>query len=119
MQIVIVSRSAIDLALCANSEILASMPQILGSQAAPIVRALEEYRLGLRGMAPPGDLETAQWDQALIEEAIEANAAIAASCALACEIEQVAPMLTELVAKAFADFEMGLKTMGSPPKRAA
>jgi hypothetical protein len=87
------------------------MPQILGSEAAPIVRALEEFRLGLRGMAPPGELETAQWDRALLEEAIEANRAIADVVAVACEVEQVPAPLAELVAKAFEDFATGLRAL--------
>jgi len=91
----------------------------LGSEAAPIVRALEEFRLGLRGMAPPGVLETAQWDQALISEALEAHAQIAAAVAVACEVSEVPAPLAGLVATALEDFATGLRELGKPPKKAA
>ena len=114
MTILIVSQHSIELARCANLEILAVMPVIFDCfEAAPagenLVRALEIYQQALEELTPP------QIERATLDEMISAHARIRAAFLAAADTALLPSELIRQIRAAFDDFATGLERLQKTP----
>jgi len=110
---IVVSPKSIELAQCANLEILAVMPVIFDcfeslEAGESVVRALEMYQLGLEALTP-------ELDRATLDEMISAHAEIKAHFLAAADVARFPSELIGQVLAAFDDFATGLKTLEKAP----
>lgn len=100
------SQATIELARCANLEILTAVPLLFQRfeqpPAAPVIRALEVYQTGL-------ELLSAELEAETLYEMIRAHEDISQALQVAARAADLPPELIEQFAIAFREFGSGLR----------
>lgn len=117
MAIVIVSTEKLELALCANQEILTTLRdafrafEVPENTAGAFERALTEYRGALLGLVKDPTAPTHEIDRTTLDEAQITHDEIAFAFQTASELGRVPPELARQMGAVFEEFATGLRDL--------